>query len=75
MSKCMWRIQHTSSQSIREMIQYSGQSTPVHPLTELDHSGSETVTCLCQVLDYASWDIILASDGMDGDFVAEIAEL
>lgn len=61
---------HTSPQPIREMIQHSSQSTPIHPLAKLNHPSRETMTGLRKRLYIAAWDIVFACHGVDGHFVA-----
>lgn len=65
----------TSFQAIREVVQHSSKSTPIHALAELNHAGRESVTCLRQTLNAASRYVVFSSYGVDWHFVAEITEL
>ncbi len=63
------------AQPIGHVLQHSRQHAPAHVLAELDHAGGEAVAGVGQRLDEAARGGVFARDGVDGELVAEVAQL
>lgn len=59
----------------RQRRLFREHSPPAHHLAEFDHSGSKSLTRLCETLDGPSWHVVLQRDSVNRHLVTEIPQL
>ena len=60
---------------VAHVLQHAAEHAPAHARAELDHAGRKPFARLREVLHEAAGGVVLAGDGVDGELVAEVAEL